>query len=99
MGTMMIVPPLRDVPGGLLRKILGLLSAFTLACTVPQVIDVWTHDASGVSLISWVAYLVAACVWFVHGVRMRDRSMYLACIGWIVLDAAVVVGIVVRSSG
>jgi uncharacterized protein with PQ loop repeat len=65
--------------------------------TVPQALTVWlSRDASGVSLVSWATYLVSACLWFVYGIQKRDKTIYLACIGWIVLDAAVVVGVLVR---
>jgi hypothetical protein len=35
------------------------------------------------------------CGW-IHGVRKHDQSIYLACIGWIIVDAAIVIGIIVR---
>ena len=80
-----------------LEKILPILSVFTMVMTVPQVWAIWTADATeGVSLLSWSAYLLAACLWFVHGLRKRDRTIYPACIGWIILNAAVVAGILVR---
>jgi hypothetical protein len=40
--------------------------------------------------------LLAACLWLVHGVRKHDRSIYFACIGWLVLDVALVIGVIVR---
>jgi uncharacterized protein with PQ loop repeat len=84
-------------PGlSLLDKAISLMSAVTMLSTVPQVLQVWVGSASGVSLVSWAAYLVAACLWLIHGVRKHDKSIYLACVGWIVLDAAIVIGIVVR---
>jgi hypothetical protein len=36
--------------------------------------------------------LVSACLWFVYGIQKRDKTIYLACIGWIALDAAIIVG-------
>jgi hypothetical protein len=51
----------------------------------------------GVSIVSWVAYLVAACLWFVYGLQKRDKTIYLACVGWVVLDAAIVIGVIVRA--
>jgi uncharacterized protein with PQ loop repeat len=80
----------------LLDKVISLMSAVTMLSTVPQVLQVWLGSASGVSLVSWAAYLVAACLWLIHGVRKHDKSIYVACIGWIVLDAAIVIGIIVR---
>jgi uncharacterized protein with PQ loop repeat len=80
-----------------LEKILPILSVFTMVMTVPQVWAIWTTDnTEGVSLLSWGAYLLAACLWFVHGLRKRDRTIYVACIGWIILNAAVVAGVLVR---
>jgi uncharacterized protein with PQ loop repeat len=87
----------QPAPAGALEKVLRGLSVFTMLMTVPQVLAVWIgRDAGGVSLISWLAYLVAACLWFVYGLRKRDKTIYLACIGWIVLDAAIVAGVIVR---
>ncbi|MBC5763988.1 hypothetical protein [Ramlibacter albus] len=83
--------------GALLDKLLPLLSAFTMAMTVPQVWQVWFgRDTGGVSLLSWSAYLLAAVLWMVHGLRRHDRAIWVACIGWILLDAAVVLGLLVR---
>lgn len=80
-----------------LEKVLRGLSVFTMLMTVPQVFSVWVgRDAGGVSLVSWVSYLVAACLWFVYGLQKRDKTIYLACVGWVVLDAAIVAGVLVH---
>ena len=84
-------------PVGGLERILRLLSVATMLMTVPQVLTIWVGgDVDGVSLISWSSYLFSACLWFVYGIRKHDKTIYLACIGWILLDAAVVGGIVVH---
>ncbi|MEO8717998.1 MAG: hypothetical protein ABI423_07225 [Burkholderiales bacterium] len=81
-----------------LEKVLRGLSVFTMLMTVPQVLAVWVGgDAGGVSLVSWVSYLVAACLWFVYGLQKRDKTIYLACVGWVVLDAAIVAGVIVHT--
>ena len=82
---------------GLLDKVLPVLSIFTMALTVPQVWGVWVdHQTAGVSLLSWGAYTFAACLWLVDGLRKRDKTIWVACIGWIALDAAVVIGVLVQ---
>jgi uncharacterized protein with PQ loop repeat len=82
---------------GTLDKLLRAFSVITLAMTVPQAYSVWfAREAGGVSLASWATYLLSAILWFVYGLRKRDKTIYLACIGWIVLDAAIVAGIVAR---
>lgn len=80
-----------------LERVLRWLSVFTMLMTVPQVLTIWVErNAGGVSLVSWVAYLISACLWFVYGLRKRDKTIYLACVGWVLLDAAIVIGIIVH---
>ncbi|HEY8048388.1 MAG TPA: hypothetical protein VIE63_04390 [Ramlibacter sp.] len=87
----------RHDPSGWLDKILPVLSIFTMALTVPQVWGVWVdHQTAGVSLLSWGAYTFAACLWLVDGLRKKDKTIWVACIGWIVLDAAVFIGVLVQ---
>jgi uncharacterized protein with PQ loop repeat len=76
-----------------MKQILGGLSIFTLLMTVPQILAIWlTRQAAGVSLLSWSAYWLSALVWFFYGLQKRDRNIYLPCIGWLVLDGAVIAG-------
>ena len=83
-------------PSGL-EKILRSLSVVTMLMTVPQVLVVWVgHNTGGVSLVSWAAYLISACLWFVYGLQKKDKTIYLACIGWIVLDSAIVLGVIIH---
>lgn len=87
----------RPPPVSGLEKVLRGLSVFTMLMTVPQVLAIWVgRDAGGVSLVSWLSYLLAAALWFVYGLQKRDKTIYLACIGWVVLDAAVVVGVIIH---
>jgi uncharacterized protein with PQ loop repeat len=79
-----------------LRTALGGMSVFTMLMTIPQVLTIWiAHQASGVSILSWSAYLVSAVLWLYFGMRQRDWNIYLPCLGWMILDAAVILGTVV----
>jgi uncharacterized protein with PQ loop repeat len=81
-----------------LEKVLRAVSVATMLMTVPQVLTIWIgHNAGAVSLVAWASYLVAACLWFVYGLRRKDRTIYLPCVGWILLDTAVVIGVIVYS--
>jgi uncharacterized protein with PQ loop repeat len=87
-------PAAADTP---VAKILPFISIATMVMTLPQVWTVWVEgQVAGVSLLSWGAYLLGACLWFVHGLALRDKTIYVACIGWILLDAAVVLGVWIR---
>ena len=79
-----------------LRRVLGGMSIFTLLMTVPQVLTIWVgQQAAGVSVLSWGAYLLSALLWFWYGIKKRDKNIYLPCVGWIVLNSAVIGGAIV----
>lgn len=80
----------------LLRRLLGATSIFTMLMTIPQVLTIWLgHEAAGVSLLSWSAYLLSAALWFWFGLKKHDKNIYLPCVGWIALDSAVIVGVII----
>ena len=77
----------------LMKQLIGGLSVFTLLMTIPQILAIWVNrQAAGVSLLSWGAYWISAFVWFWYGIQKRDPNIYLPCIGWLVLDGAVIAG-------
>jgi uncharacterized protein with PQ loop repeat len=87
----------RAAPATSLEKVLRGMSVFTMLMTIPQVYIVWVrHDVAGVSLLSWLAYLISAVLWFVYGWQKGDKTIYMACIGWVLLDLAIVVGVLVQ---
>src|SRR5437867_5892947 len=91
-------PQMRALPPGLTKRLLGGLSIFTMVMTVPQVLTIWiSHRAAGISMLSWGAYLFSAFVWLWYGFQKRDKNIYLPCIGWIMLDSAVIVGALIYS--
>lgn len=78
-------------------RLLGVMSLVTMVMTIPQVWVIWVnHETAGVSLLSWSAYFVSAVLWFAHGLHQHDKNIYLACLGWLGLDLAVIVGVVVH---
>jgi uncharacterized protein with PQ loop repeat len=85
--------PLSDT---LFSRALGSMSVFTMLMTIPQVFTIWVnHQVAGVSLVSWGAYLLSAVLWFWYGLKKKDWNIYLPCVGWVALDAAVIVGVIV----
>lgn len=80
----------------MLRRFLGGMSIFTMLMTIPQVLAIWVaHQAAGVSVLSWSAYLLSAVLWFWFGLKQGDKNIYLPCIGWMVLNGAVVMGAII----
>jgi uncharacterized protein with PQ loop repeat len=80
-------------PATVLRRLLGGMSIFTLLMTVPQILTIWVgHQAAGVSVRSWSAYLLSAVLWFWFGLQQGGKNIYLPCVGWAILDSAVIAG-------
>jgi len=91
------IPPVHTSGSdAVLCRLLGGMSIFTMLMTIPQVLTIWVgRHAAGVSLLSWSAYLVSAVLWFWFGIQKHDKNIYLPCVGCIVLDSAVIVGVFV----
>ena len=86
-----------STPDSPVSKILPLVSVATMVMTLPQICTIWVGgQVAGVSLLSWATYLLGSCLWFIHGLARRDKAIYVACIGWILLNGAVVLGVLVR---
>lgn len=89
--------PPADTADSPVSRILPFVSIAMMLMTLPQIWTIWVErQVAGVSLLSWGTYLAGACLWFIHGLARRDKSIYIACIGWILLDGAVVVGVLVK---
>jgi len=72
------------------------MSIFTMLMTVPQVWIIWIgHQAAGVSLLSWGAYLLSALLWFWYGLAQRRQEYLPRLPGWVGLDVAVITGVVI----
>ena len=62
--------------------------------TIPQFLKIWIdQDATGVSIISWSAYLIIAIFWLLYGTVHKEWPIILSNVLWILMDAAVVLGI------
>jgi len=79
-----------------LEKTLRFAAVGTMLMTIPQVWAVWTTPASGVSLVSWIAYLLSSIAWLAYGIRKQDATICFANAGWVAMDIAIIAGILIR---
>lgn len=69
----------------------GLLGPFT---ALPQVATVWVfHQTSGVSLASEAGFTALAAIWLVYGAVLREGPIVLSSLLWVILDLAIVCGV------
>ncbi len=92
-----ICPPEGSPPLTPLERALRFGAVGTMLMTAPQVWTIWTTTGeTAVSLVSWVAYLVSSAAWLAYGIAKRDATICFANAGWVVMDLAIIAGILAR---
>lgn len=63
--------------------------------TIPQIIKIWIgKNASGISLITWVFYLIGAIVLFFYGTAHKEKPLIIMYFLWIIVDVILIIGII-----
>ena len=79
-----------------LDKLIYIVGFLGPILTIPQAYSIYSlKDASGVSLISWVWYLIAAIIWLVYAIVHKEKPLIFTNILWILTDIIIVVGILI----
>lgn len=66
--------------------------------TAPQVGKIYTtQNVAGISLISWIGYLIIALFWLVYSVFMKNKPIMVANVFWVLMDALIIAGILMYS--
>ena len=61
--------------------------------TVPQILKVWIDkNASGISIISWIAYSIMAMFWITYGIMHKEKPIIVTSGLLFITDLLVVVG-------
>lgn len=61
---------------------------------LPQAVQVLHGNASGVSIVSWMSFLVCAALFLTYGLKNKVPPMIISNTLWIVMDSLVVIGII-----
>lgn len=65
--------------------------------TIPQLYQVWINKQTvGVSLFTWLAYSLIECVWFIYGLKQKDKAIIGGSLSWGVMELLVVIGLLVN---
>jgi uncharacterized protein with PQ loop repeat len=60
---------------------------------IPQIITIYrTHQASGVSIMSWLMYALFAITWLAYGIHIKRKPMIIGSSLIFATDMMVVVG-------
>ncbi len=73
--------------------IAGVVGPFTV---LPQIYQIFiTHQAAGVSAISWLLMFIVTFPWIFYGIAHRDKTIIASFILWEVANALVVIGAII----
>jgi len=61
---------------------------------IPQLIEILNGHKEGVSLISWVIFLVCAGLFLTYGIRNKVFPMIITNSFWILIDSAIVFALI-----
>lgn len=79
--------------GKLIDKAIYIAAFVEPATTIPQVITIYrTKSASGISMISWVSYLIFSILWLWYGIVHKQRALIIAYILFATTEALVLIG-------
>lgn len=61
---------------------------------LPQAVNVWIYgEVVGVSVVSWLLFMVFSCLWLAHAIRRQDRALAVSNLLWIVVDVIIILGV------
>ncbi len=73
----------------------GVIGPFTV---LPQIYQIFsTHQAGGVSSISWILMFIVTFPWIFYGIAHKDKAIIASFILWEFVNLAVVVGALMYS--
>jgi uncharacterized protein with PQ loop repeat len=76
------------------RRLAYIVSLAGPLAALPQVLSIWTyHQAAGVSFWSSLGVTAIAVFWLAYGVILRDGPIVLSSGLWMILDLAIVSGV------
>ena len=64
---------------------------------LPQACNVWIkQETAGVSLATWVFFTIAAIIWFVYGLSIKNRPIIVSYALYTILNSFLVVGLLIH---
>ena len=97
----------RRVPAVSSRRLVRLLDVVVYVvgilgplATIPQVIQIYTtHDATGVSVLSWSMYALFDIPWIVYAVVHKSGPLIVCYLLWFLFNALVAIGALLYGTG
>lgn len=79
-------------------KIIFIVGIVGPGLTIPQIIKIFSmQSAAGVSLITWLGYLIASIFWIIYGILHKDKPIIVTYCMNIIVNLGVVIGTIIYS--
>ena len=77
-------------------KAIFVVGAFGPIMSIPQLLKIWIEkDATGVSIITWEAFLFIASFWLIYGIMHKEKPIIFTQSLWILTEILIVIGILI----
>jgi len=87
--------PSRNKLKGFMDTIIYIVAVLGPLIAIPQVLKIWqVQDASGVSLITWIGYLLGGFFWLSYGILHKEKPIIITNALWIFVQAFIIIGII-----
>ena len=78
----------------ILDKLIYVVGILGPLFTIPQILKIWVEkNATGISLITWIAYLIGAICFMLYGISHKEKPLIVIYSSLIVVDILVIIGI------
>src|SRR3989344_4768273 len=77
----------------ILNFVITIVATASPLITLPQLFDIYTkHNASGVSSITWLAYIFTSTIWLYYGIIHREKVIIINGVLGIILGSLIYIG-------
>ncbi|GAC1501863.1 MAG: hypothetical protein NVS1B10_06300 [Candidatus Saccharimonadales bacterium] len=78
------------------ERLMLAVAIFEPITTLPQIYEIWVKKmTAGVSLATWFFYTLTAMIWFIYGLKIKDRPVTISSLLWIISEGFVVLGLLI----
>lgn len=87
--------PSRNKLKGFMDTIIYIVAVLGPLIAIPQVLKIWhVQDASGVSLLTWIGYLLGGFFWLTYGFLHKEKPIIITNALWIFVQIFIIIGII-----
>lgn len=78
-------------------KSIYVIALFAIAANIPQLLNIWiAKNTAGVSIISWVGFLIGSFFWLYYGVLHKETPIIFINFLLILVQGGIVLGLLIN---